>query len=166
MTDADHGPAISEIVPGACSLAFSIRELVRQGYLLAARILLRPFVERVSTLTYPIDHAETVAHWHSGWSHQSRPSLHARLKTVMGADEPMPDDVSEAFKGLISDFNGMIHGDPNSAHQSAILLPSGDPGYTVTKDLGSPARADEICAIASTFAMALTVRAREIFPVS
>ena len=156
--------AASEIVPGACSLAFSIRELVRQGYLLAARILLRPFIERVSTLTYLIEHDETVADWHSGWPHRSRPNLHTRLRTVAGPGNVMAADVAEAFKGLMNDFNGMVHGDPASAHQSAILLPSGEPGYTVTKDLGSPSRVDEICSLASTFAMALTVRAGEVFP--
>jgi len=66
--------AASEIVPGACSLAFSVRELVRQGYLLAARILLRPLIERVSTFTYLIDHDDAVTDWQSGWPHASQPS--------------------------------------------------------------------------------------------
>lgn len=40
--------AASELVPSACSIALSIRELVRQAYLLSALILTRPLMERVA----------------------------------------------------------------------------------------------------------------------
>lgn len=43
--------AASQLVPGACSIALSIRELVRQAYLYSAMILLRPLVGRVGALT-------------------------------------------------------------------------------------------------------------------
>lgn len=156
--------AASEIVPGTCSLAFSVRELVRQGYLLAARILLRPLIERVSTLTYLIDHDEAVTNWQNGWPHASRPSLPDRLQTIGGHNNTPPTIVTAAFKDLLHDFNSMIHGDPRSALSSAVLLPDGAPGYTVTKDTTSPGRADEICGYASAFAMVLAVRCGEIFP--
>jgi hypothetical protein len=51
LTALQH--AASGLVPGACSVAFSVRELVRQAYLLSAVILIRPLVERVSTLGLP-----------------------------------------------------------------------------------------------------------------
>src|SRR5579863_5152295 len=44
--------AASEIVPSASSVALSIRELVRQGYLMSALILTRPLMERTATLAY------------------------------------------------------------------------------------------------------------------
>lgn len=76
--------AASEIVPGTCSLAFSAREMVRQGYLLAARILLRPLIERVSTLTYLLENDEAVISWQNGWPHASRPSSPARADEICG----------------------------------------------------------------------------------
>ncbi len=42
--------AATQLIPGSVSIALAIRELIRQGYLFAAAILLRPLVERVGTL--------------------------------------------------------------------------------------------------------------------
>ena len=55
-------------------------------------------------------------------------------------------------------YNSLIHGDHKSALTSAVLLPDGTAGYTSSKDLTSPARADDISRQASTYAMVLTVR--------
>ncbi len=151
-------------MPGACSVAFSVRELIRQAYLLAARILLRPLIERVSTFTYLIDHDEAITSWQSGWPHSSRPSLQTRLRTIGGRDNVPPAIVTAGLKDLLDDFNSVVHGDRRSAHNSAVLLPDGAPGYTVSKDTASPARADEICSCASAFAMVLTVRCGDVFP--
>ncbi len=70
-----HFDQAGELVPGARSVAFSVRELVRQGYLLAAMILIRPLVERVSTLAYLIDHEDAASLWQAGWPYGSRPGL-------------------------------------------------------------------------------------------
>lgn len=137
--------AAAELVPGACSIAFSVRELIRQGYLLAATILVRPLVERVSTLAYLIDHEDAVSLWAAGWPHSSRPSLRTRLRTIGGpANVPNPD-VERGLDELRDTYNSLIHGDPQSALTSAVLLADGTPGYTTGKDLTSPARADDIC---------------------
>ena len=156
--------AASELVPGACSLAFSVRELVRQGYLLSAMILIRPLVERVSTLTYLIDHENAVSLWQAGWPHGSRPSLATRLKTMGGPGNPAGSDIRQSLDELRQTYNSLIHGDPKSALTSAVLLSDGTAGYTIGKDLASPARADDICRQASIYAMVLTVRCAQIFP--
>jgi hypothetical protein len=156
--------AAGELVPGACSVAFSVRELVRQGYLLAAMILIRPLVERVSTLAYLIDHEDAVSLWQAGWPHGSRPGLATRLKTIGGPGNPVDTDIQQSLDELRQTYNSLIHGDPQSALTSAVLLSDGAAGYTISKDLTSPARADDICRQASTYAMVLTVRCAEIFP--
>jgi hypothetical protein len=55
--------AAAELVPSASSIALSIRELVRQGYLLSAAMLRRPLFERVATLSYLIEHPDAVKLW-------------------------------------------------------------------------------------------------------
>jgi len=155
--------AAAELVPGACSVTFSIRELVRQGYLLSARILLRPLVERVSTLAYLIDHEDAVDLWKAGWPHKSRPSLATRLSTITGPGE-VPADIKAAFDESRQIYNSLVHGDPHSALTSAIVLPDGNPGYTISKDVRSPSRAAEICHEAGAYAMVLTVRSAQVFP--
>lgn len=156
--------AASELAPGACSVVLSIRELVRQGYLLSALILIRPLIERVSTLAYLIDHADAVEGWQAGWAHKSRPTLATRLGSLGGPGHPAPSAVQASLNELRSTYNSLVHGDPNSALTSAILLPDGSTGYTTGKDLTSPARADDICHQASTYAMVLTVRCAAVFP--
>lgn len=155
--------AACEIVPGACSLAFSVRELVRQGYLLGAQTLLRPLIERVSTFAYLIDHEDAVELWRSGWPHGSRPSLQQRLRSIGGASTPEPA-VVDSMRQLLADSNSLVHGDPQSALNSSVVLPDGSVGYAVSKDVASPARAAEICSHALAFAMVLTVRCESVFP--
>lgn len=156
--------AASELAPAACSIAFSIRELVRQGYLLPVLILIRPLVERVSTLAYLVDREDAVSLWNAGWPHKTRPSLAARLAALGGPDNIPDAGVTNSLDALRSSYNGLIHGDPASAGAGAILLPDGTAGFTTGKDLASPARADDVCTQASTYTMVLTVKAAEVFP--
>jgi hypothetical protein len=44
--------AACQIIPSGISLALSIRELVRQGYLYGALVLVRPLAERAMTVLY------------------------------------------------------------------------------------------------------------------
>src|SRR5215831_2287971 len=43
---SDLQTAASQIIPQSISIALSIRELIRQGYLFGAFVLIRPFAER------------------------------------------------------------------------------------------------------------------------
>ena len=44
--------ALSQIIPQAISIALSIRELIRQGYLFGAFVLIRPLAERSITALF------------------------------------------------------------------------------------------------------------------
>lgn len=156
--------AAAELVPGASSIAFSIRELIRQGYLLSARILVRPLAERVSTLAYLVEHEEAVKLWQTGWPHRSRPSLGTRLTALASSAGPAPEAVLQGLNDLRDDYNSLVHGDPRSALSTAILLDDGTAGYTTTKDLASPSRATKICNEAILYAMVLTLRCDRLFP--
>ena len=50
LTDLQR--AACQIVPQGINLALSIRELIRQGYLFAALVLIRPLIERAAIISY------------------------------------------------------------------------------------------------------------------
>lgn len=162
--------AAGELAPGACSLVLSIRESVRQGYLLAALVLTRPLLERVATLSYLVENPAQVKLWREGWPQKGRPSLRTRMK-AMGLppsfdsplwtpDAPSDDDITV----MIKRYNGLVHGDPASAYSTAVLLPDGRPGHAIGKDLSSPTRANQICGETLAWVVVLMACCEQLFP--
>jgi hypothetical protein len=49
---SDHQEMACQVIAQALSIALSIRELIRQGYLFGANVLLRALVERAAILLY------------------------------------------------------------------------------------------------------------------
>ncbi len=92
------------------------------------------------------------------------PGSATRLKTIGGPGNPADTDIQQGLDKLRQTYNSLIHRDPQSALASAVLPSDGTAGYTISKDLNSPTRADDICRQASAYAMVLTVRCAEIFP--
>lgn len=155
--------AASELIPSASSVALSVRELVRQGYLLSALILTRPLMERTATISYLVEHPHAVALWAEGWPHKSRPALGARLDALMGPaapGRPSKRDVAQ----LLDRYNSLVHGDPAGALHGAIVMSDGSAGYTVGKDVGSPRRADEVCHETAMWLVVLVGRCEQAFP--
>ncbi len=52
--------AACEIIPQAISISLSIRELIRQGYLLSGMILIRPLIERTAIVSYLVQNPVAV----------------------------------------------------------------------------------------------------------
>lgn len=160
--------AASEIVPSASSIALSIRELVRQGYLLSALILTRPLMERVATVSYLIDNPSTVPLWEQGSSHKTRPPLKKRMNAMRhpgvgthpGGEGPSKAEIAQ----VVDRYHSLVHGDPAGALHGAILLGCGEPGYTIGKDTRSPNRADEICLETTCWLSVLLSRCSQLFP--
>src|SRR5690348_9488010 len=59
--------AACQLIPQGISLALSIRELVRQGYLYGASVLLRPLIERIAILRYLQAKPDEIGKWERGW---------------------------------------------------------------------------------------------------
>lgn len=160
--------AASQIVPSASSIALSIRELVRQAYLVSALILTRPLMERVATVSYLIDNPSKVPLWEQGWPHKTRPTLKERMQAMMNPAGAPPLDgqapSAEDVAGVIERYNSLVHGDPAGALHGAILLDCGEPGYTTGKDTGSPARADDVCIETTCWLVVLMARCEQLFP--
>ncbi len=157
----------AEVVPSASSIALSIRELVRQGYLLSALILTRPLMERVATLSYLIENPSQVVEWEHGWPHKTRPPLKDRMAAMMsvtGSVAPGQAPTEDELHKVVHRYNSLVHGDPSGALHGAILLPDGRAGYTIGKDLNSPNRADEVCFETVCWLVVLLGRCTQIFP--
>jgi hypothetical protein len=150
LTDFQHAACI--LVPQTISLALSIRELIRQGYLFGAKVLMRPFVERAVTTLYLFHNGEGLQLWKQGWDYHKRPSLQ---KMVEHLNEKLLQGQLPSMKGFCHDFNSATHGDPFSAKWN-IVLQRGVPVFLVSKNLQSPALVDEICAEAIPWLAATT----------
>ena len=72
--------AACQLVPAGISLALSVRELIRQGYLYGALVLMRSLAERATTVSYLRKCPEAVPLWTAGWKHGKRPSLSFMLR--------------------------------------------------------------------------------------
>ena len=150
--------AANQIIPQGLSLALSIRELVRQGYLFGALVLLRPLVERAAILRYLVEQPDKLEIWERGWRHRERPSL-ATMLNALGKDS-FPD----IGKELTRPYNSLTHGDPASSRWNLIKIGEESLGYSVSKILNNPALCDSICAEAATWLSIFMVTMLEIYP--
>ena len=79
---SDLQKAACQLIPHGINLALATRELIRQGYLFAAVVLLRSLVERAGIITYLHKNPEAVETWKLGWKLGKRPSLTTMLETM------------------------------------------------------------------------------------
>lgn len=152
--------AACQIVPQGINLALSIRELVRQGYLFAAAVLMRPLIERAAIVSYLCEVPEAVPQWHAGWEYRGRPSLSKMLETMSGDANA---NVAEA-RQVCETFNHLTHGDPVGASFNLVALGSGGLGYYVGKVLDNPDLCDFICFQSYSYLVVLMSRAAQCFP--
>ncbi len=137
---SDLQTASSQIIPQAISIALSIRELIRQGYLFGASVLIRPLAERsIMALflsdNYRYKNKSSIDIWKNRWKYNERPSL-----------QKMIDIISQNnFPGVTHLYNSLTHGGPDSAIWNTIQLDDGKAGYSVSKIIDAPALCDRIC---------------------
>lgn len=110
--------AACQLIPAGISLTLSIRELVRQGYIYGALVLLRPLAERAVTIRYLQKFPDNIDLWTRGWSHKERLNLAKMFNEIAGSE--FPNCGPEITRSL----NSLIHGDPASAMWN--LVKTGD----------------------------------------
>ena len=131
--------AACQTIPQGINLALTIRELVRQGYLFGALVLMRPLIERAAIISYLYRHPDEVEIWKAGWQYQNRPSLSKMLDTMSGGVD------TTLAKQLCAHFNHIVHGDPISSEWNLVRLSNSSFGYSVGKVTDVPELCDEIC---------------------
>ena len=131
--------AACQLIPQSISIALSIRELVRQGYLFGAFVLVRPLAERAAILLYLQRNPHEIDKWQRGWQHNEAPSL-ARMLNDIG---------NEKFPGIGQDFtkpfNSILHGKPDSGIWSPVPVDENTMGHGPSKSLKNPMLCDDVC---------------------
>ena len=163
--------AACQIVPSGISIALSIRELIRSGYLLSAEILTRPLLERVAVISFLSKNGDAALElWEKGWPHKSRPSLRKMLSAIKEFDQfssqaKLDQGTFLALANhLIDRYNSVVHGDPEGHLRNIGKTRSGTVGYLSGASFSDPEKCDSICIDATIFMSILICRAAEIFP--
>jgi len=157
LTDLQH--AASQIIPQGINLALSIRELVRQGYLFGAAVLMRPLIERAAIISYLHEKPEKVSVWEEGWKHGERPSLAEMLATMTRRHFSQ-----EEAQKTCTLFNHLDHGDPVGAEFNLVKLTDSSFGYAVGKTLSDAEFCDFICFQSYLYLIVLMGRMAACFP--
>jgi hypothetical protein len=131
--------AAAQIVPQGLNLALSIREMIRQGYLFSAAVLLRSLIERAAIISYLWRKPEAVQTWEDGWRHKERPSLAKMLEAMH------PTGDAEGSKKVCETFNHLVHGDPMGADFNLVQLSEDAFGYSVGRVTNNPWLCDFVC---------------------
>ena len=112
--------AAAQICPQGFNLSLAIRELVRQGHLFPAAVLLRSLVERAAIISYLYRKPDALPLWENGWKHGNRPSLIKMLT------EAHPTKDTSGARQVCETLNHIVHGDPYSAEFNLVALAQTD----------------------------------------
>lgn len=138
----DHQTMACQVIAQALSITLSIRELIRQGYLFGAHILLRPLEERKTILLYLHLHPEEIEKWNSGWHHGEAPGLAKMMEAIQRKWQRTP---IERGRDLTAAMNSLVHGKPDSAKWNLVTLGKNGVGHAVSKILNRPDLCDSLC---------------------
>jgi hypothetical protein len=136
LDKTDLQEAACQLIPQSISIALSIRELIRQGYLFGAWALVRPLAERAAILLYLNENPTEIKKWNRGWRHDEAPSL-AKMVESLASSTGYP----ATLKGnhATATLNSVLHGKPDSAVWRLTPLNDGTYGHAPSKQLSSPA---------------------------
>jgi hypothetical protein len=158
MSKSDLQMAACQLIPQGMSIALSIRELVRQGHLFGALVLMRSLAERTAILLYLHAKPDAIDIWKRGWRHRERPSLAAMLTALAGHAVP------GVGRGITQPYNSITHGDPDSGVWSLVQMSDGGLGHGVSKILDDPGMCDQVCMEATVWLSAIMGMLCAIFP--
>lgn len=139
----DHQHAACQLIPQALSIMLSIRELIRQGYLFGAHVLVRALVERAAILLYLHLYPEKIECWNRGWQQKEAPSLAKMFDAIQEKWEQNP---RVAGRDLTASMNSLLHAKPDSAPWNLVSIGEDRVGHAVSKILNRPDLCDELCA--------------------
>jgi hypothetical protein len=139
----DHQVMACQVIAQGLSIALSIRELIRQGYLFGGHVLVRALAERAMILLYIHYYPDEIAKWNQGWEMGDAPSLSRmfdRVQARMHRNPLVPG------RDLTASMNSLMHAKPDSAPWNIVQLGEGRVGHAPSKILNHPGLCDELCA--------------------
>jgi hypothetical protein len=142
-TLTDHQRMACQVIAQALSITLSIRELIRQGYLFGAHVLLRALVERAAILLYLHLLPEEIEKWKRGWHQKDAPSLAKMFEAIQSKQQ---SDSVVRGSDLTAAMNSLLHAKPDSAPWNLVSLGEKGVGHAVSKILNRPELCDDLCA--------------------
>jgi len=140
---SDHQNMACQVIAQALSIALSIRELIRQGYLFGAHVLLRALVERAAILLYLHLYPNDIERWKRGWQQGDAPGLAKMFDAIQAKQQHNP---VVAGRDLTATMNSLLHAKPDSAPWNMVPLGEAGFGHAVSKILNRPDLCDDLCA--------------------
>jgi hypothetical protein len=140
---SDHQNMACQVIAQALSIALSIRELIRQGYLFGAHVLLRALVERAAILLYLHLYPNDIERWKRGWQQGDAPGLAKMFDAIQAKQQHNP---VVAGRDLTATMNSLLHAKPDSAPWNMVRLGETGFGHAVSKILNRPDLCDDLCA--------------------
>ena len=132
-----------QVISQAISIALSIRELIRQGYLFGAYVLLRPLVERSMILLYLYYYPKDIIHWNNGWQQRDSPGLATMIDKIKEKEADAPKGRG---KDILKTMNSLLHATPDSAYYNVVPMDDSRVGFSPSKILNHPKLCDDLCA--------------------
>jgi hypothetical protein len=139
----DHQRMACQVIPQAISITLSIRELIRQGYLFGAHVLLRALVERAAILLYIHLYPGEIDRWNRGWHHQDAPGLAKMFDAIQAKQQRDP---TVRGRDLTASMNSLLHAKPDSAPWNLVSIGEKGLAHAVSKILNRPELCDDLCA--------------------
>jgi hypothetical protein len=150
-----------QVIAQAISIALSIRELIRQGYLFGGHLLLRALAERAAILLYLNLYPAEIDRWKRGWGQNDAPSLAKMLDAIQAKQHP-----GSELRGrdLTAPMNSLPHSKPDSAPWNMVSLGETGFGHAVSKILNRPELCDDLCANATPWLAVVQGMTAAYFP--
>lgn len=139
---SDHQKMAGQVIPQALSIALSIRELIRQGYLFGGHVLVRSLAERSTILLYLYNFPHEIEKWNRGWQSRDAPGLANMFEALQKKGNYAP---KISGGKLTASMNSLVHGKPDSAFWNLIPLDEGNFGHATSKILNRPDLCQELC---------------------
>lgn len=141
---SEHQKMACQVIPQALNIALSIRELIRQGYLFGAYVLLRALVERAAILLYLNFFPEEIEKWNSGWQINKDPKAPSLAK-MFDAIQTKKGEFIAHGRDLTAAMNSLLHAKPDSAPWNMVNIGDGKLGFASSKILNRPDLCDDLC---------------------
>jgi hypothetical protein len=150
--------AAAQILPQGFNVALSIRELIRQGHLFTAVVLLNSLIERVGIISYLANVPSAIEHWDDGWHCAEKPSLVEMLRTLSDGKE------LNSVNQTVSTLDHLVSGDPMGDECNLLGLDGDALGFHVGRVTDNEKLCDFLCYQAISWLMVLNGMTSSIFP--
>jgi hypothetical protein len=115
----DHQKMACVVIPQALSIILSIRELIRQGYLFGANVLVRSVVEKAAILLYLNHYPSEIAIWNQGWKKPDAPDLSKMIDKISAT---MGDGSQPKGRDITASMNSLLRWTPESGQHDIVAV--------------------------------------------